>query len=85
MINTLFRQVELSETYLSLLSVAGGDKSINNVLCGKEKKCFQKKKPPNFPLIFFDFLKFNYNSRNFAFIYSSSCESNLKMIFKPSV
>ena len=32
MINILFRQVELSETYLSLLSVAWGDKSINNVL-----------------------------------------------------
>ena len=64
MINTLFRQVELSETYLSLLSVAGGDKSINNVLCGKEKKRFQKK-TSQFSLIFF---YFNYNFRNVAFI-----------------
>ena len=53
MINTLFRQVELSETYLSLLSVAGGDKSINNVLCGKEKKLTKKKNLPIF--LFFDF------------------------------
>ena len=50
MINTLFRQVELSETYLSLLSVAGGDKSINNVLCGKEKNALKTKKLPNFSL-----------------------------------